>query len=111
KEVAHFLWEKYGASHRVKFVTVPFEGVVSEILTKVDNAYMGVILKRMMYRAATVVARGLEVNALVTGESVAQVSSQTLINLGVIDDVADLLTLRPLAVMDKGDIIDIARAI
>src|SRR5690606_40985067 len=34
-----------------------------------------------------------------------------LINLGVIDDVADLLTLRPLAVMDKGDIIDIARAI
>ena len=111
KEVAHFLWEKYGASHRVKFVTVPFEGVVSEILAKVDNAYMGVVLKRMMYRAAAVVARGLEVNALVTGESVAQVSSQTLVNLGIIDEVADLLTLRPLSVMDKGDIIDIARAI
>lgn len=111
KEVALYLWQKFGASHRVKFVTVPFEGVVSEILARVDNAHMGVILKRMMYRAATAVAQGLGVNALVSGESVAQVSSQTLVNLRVIDEVTDMLTLRPLAVMDKGDIIDIARAI
>lgn len=111
KEVALYLWQKYGASHRVKFVTVPFEEVVSEILAKVDNAHMGVVLKRMMYRAATAVAQNLEVNTLVSGESVAQVSSQTLVNLRVIDEVTDMLTLRPLAVMDKGDIIDIARAI
>lgn len=111
KEVAYYLWQKFGASHRVKFVTVPFEGVVAEILTKVDNAYMGVVLKRMMYRAATVVAESLEVNALVTGESVAQVASQTLVNLRVIDSVTDMLTLRPLSVMDKGEIIDISRAI
>jgi len=111
KEVAHYLWQKYGASHRVKFVTVPFEGVVSEILTKVDNAYMGVILKRMMYRAATTVAESLGVNALATGESVAQVASQTLINLRVIDSVTDMLTLRPLSVMDKEQIIDISRTI
>lgn len=111
KEVAHYLWQKYGASHRVKFVTVPFEGVVSEILTKVDNAYMGVILKRMMYRAATAVAESLGVNGLVTGESVAQVASQTLVNLRVIDSVTDMLTLRPLSVMDKDEIINISRAI
>lgn len=111
KEVAEYLWRKFGASHRVRFITVPFEEVVSEILTKVDNSYMGVVLKRMMIRAASQVAASLEVGALVTGESVAQVSSQTLANLGVIDEVSDMLTLRPLAVMDKGDIIDIARAI
>ncbi len=111
KEVTHYLWSKFGSSHRVKFVTVPFEAVVTEILTKVDNTYMGVVLKRMMLRAATVVARDMRLRALVTGESVAQVSSQTLANLAVIDEVTDMLCIRPLAVMDKGDIIDIARAI
>src|SRR5690554_1247570 len=39
KQVAYFLWQKFGASHPVKFVTVPFEGVVAEILERVDNAY------------------------------------------------------------------------
>lgn len=111
KEVAYFLWNKYGSSHRVKFITVPFEDVVREILEKVDNAYMGVVLKRMMLRAAEQVASSLEIPALVTGESVAQVSSQTLINLNVIDRVTDMLVLRPLATMDKGEIIDISRKI
>jgi len=49
--------------------------------------------------------------ALVTGEAIAQVSSQTLTNLSVIDSVIDTLTLRPLITMDKGDIIDVARKI
>lgn len=111
KEVAYFLWHKYGASHNVRFVTVPFEGVVAEILERVDNAYMGVVLKRMMLRAAEQVAENLKLPALVTGESVAQVSSQTLPNLSVIDQVTDTLVLRPLIAMDKGDIIDISRCI
>ncbi|MGH1372224.1 MAG: tRNA uracil 4-sulfurtransferase ThiI [Cellvibrionaceae bacterium] len=111
KEVAYYLWNKFGASHRVMFVTVPFEDVVGEILQKVDNSQMGVVLKRMMLRAATQVAEKMEIPALVTGEAVAQVSSQTLTNLTVIDSVTDTLTLRPLIVMDKGDIIDIARDI
>ena len=111
KEVSYYLWNKYGSSHRVKFVTVPFEEVVQEILEKVDNSYMGVTLKRMMLRAAEVVAESLEIPALVTGESVAQVSSQTLINLNVIDRAVDMVVLRPLATMDKGDIIDISRKI
>jgi thiamine biosynthesis protein ThiI len=111
KEVAYYLWDKFGSSHSVKFVTVPFEGVVSEILEKVDNSYMGVVLKRMMLRAATQVAESLRVQALVTGESVAQVSSQTLPNLNVIDRATDMLVLRPLVTMDKGEIIDLSRRI
>lgn len=111
KEVAYYLWNKYGSSHKVKFVTVPFAEVVTEILDKVDNPYMGVTLKRMMLRAAEKVAESLDIPALVTGESVAQVSSQTLVNLNVIDRAIDMIVLRPLATMDKGEIIDLSRKI
>jgi thiamine biosynthesis protein ThiI len=111
KEVAYYLWNRFASSHRVKFITVPFEGVVAEILEKVDPAYMGVILKRMMLRAATQVADRAGVEALVTGEAVSQVSSQTLRNLAVIDRVTEKLVLRPLIMMDKRDIIDQSRII
>lgn len=111
KQVSHFLWEKYGSMLGVKFVTIPFEGVVGEILTKVDNSEMGVILKRMMLRAASTVMEGVGAKALVTGESVAQVSSQTLINLKVIDQVTDELVIRPLITSNKQEIIDKAIAI
>lgn len=111
KEVAFYLWQKYGASHRVRFVTVPFDEVVAEILENVDDSYMGVILKRMMLRAGSVIAKELEVDALVTGEAIAQVSSQTLKNLSVIDSVTDTLVLRPLIASDKTDIIRTSREI
>ncbi|MDR0779301.1 MAG: tRNA 4-thiouridine(8) synthase ThiI [Pseudomonadales bacterium] len=111
KEVALFLWQRYGASHGVQFIAVPFEAVVAEILEQVDNAQMGVVLKRMMLRAATQIANTLEVEALVTGEAIAQVSSQTLINLAVIDEATPKLVLRPLAMSDKQDIVDLARKI
>lgn len=108
KQVAHYLWENYGYSHKVKFVTVPFEGVVAELLENVDNSYMGVILKRMMLRAAEKVATQFHYEALVTGEAIAQVSSQTLTNLAAIDNVTDMLVLRPLITMDKQDIVDLS---
>lgn len=111
KQVAYYLWSKYSQSHRVKFVAVPFEPVVGEILEKIDNGLMGVVLKRMMMRAASRVAERMGVEALVTGESVGQVSSQTVTNLSVIDRVTETLILRPLIVSDKQDIIDQARAI
>ncbi|WP_426150525.1 tRNA uracil 4-sulfurtransferase ThiI [Pseudomonas sp. DC3000-4b1] len=110
-EVAHYLWKKYGSSHRVLFISVPFEEVVGEILAKVDNSQMGVILKRMMLRAASQMAKRLEINALVTGEAISQVSSQTLTNLAVIDSVTPTLVLRPLLATHKQDIIDTATAI
>ncbi|MEE8059423.1 MAG: tRNA uracil 4-sulfurtransferase ThiI [Pseudomonadales bacterium] len=111
KEAALYLWMKYGASSRVKFVAVPFENVVAEILTHVDDSQMGVVLKRMMLRAGSRVAEQLNVTALVTGDSVAQVSSQTLANLTVIDVVTNTLVLRPLITTDKNAIINISRSI
>jgi len=109
KQVAHYLWEKYGSSHRVLFITIPFEEVVSELLTKVQNSQMGVVLKRMMLRVAEQVAVEFNSPAIVTGECVGQVSSQTLTNLAVIDKATDMLTMRPLITMDKQDIISISR--
>jgi len=110
-EVAHYLWKKYGSSQRVLFISVPFEEVLGEILGKVDNSQMGVVLKRMMLRAATQIAERLQLNALVTGEAISQVSSQTLPNLSVIDSATDMLVLRPLIASHKQDIIDIATQI
>ncbi|NKB33381.1 MAG: tRNA 4-thiouridine(8) synthase ThiI [Pseudomonadales bacterium] len=111
KEVALFLWMKYHSSHRVKFVSVPFEGVVEEILDTIADSQMGVVLKRMMLRVADSIAQKMDIKALVTGESVAQVSSQTLPNLAVIDSVAETMVLRPLSTSDKQEIIDTARSI
>lgn len=111
REVAHYLWSRYGSASRVKLVSVPFEPVVAAILRDVGDAYMGVILKRTMLRVATQVAERLGALALVTGESVAQVSSQTLTNLSAIDRATDMLVLRPLVTMAKGEIIQLAGAI
>ena len=111
KQVAHYLWQTYSESHRVKFITVPFDEVVTEILTKIDNGHMGVVLKRMMMRAASRVAERMNLPAIATGEAVAQVASQTISNLAVIDRVSDHMVLRPLATMDKHDIILLARRI
>jgi len=111
KQVAHYLWEKYASSHRVLFISIPFEPVVSELLKNVDESQMGVILKRMMLRVADKVAEEFNAPAIVTGEAVGQVSSQTLTNLSVIDKVSSSLVMRPLIVMDKPDIVSLSRKI
>lgn len=111
KQESHYLWEKYGSSHRVKFFSIPFENVVGEILEHINKHLMGVILKRMMMRAATKIAEKMNIKAIVTGESVGQVSSQTVTNLSVIDQVTNMMILRPLIVSDKQDIIDECRTI
>lgn len=111
KQVALYLWEKYGVSHRVQFITIPFEDVVAEILKSVHHSQMGVILKRMMLRASSKVAEEMGIQALVMGDSVSQVSSQTLTNMCVIDRVIETLVLRPLITMDKQDIIKISAQI
>ena len=111
KQASYFLWKKYSSTHKVKFITVDFEPVVAEILENVENSQMGVVLKRMMMRAGSAVAEKLNIQALVTGESIGQVSSQTLANLSVIDRVTETLILRPLIQHDKQEIINIARQI
>lgn len=111
KQESYYIWDKFASSHKVRFISVPFEKMVGEILTKTDHSVRGVILKRMMMRIASIIAKKLKAGALVTGESLGQVSSQTLTNLSVIDRVTDTLILRPLIVTDKQDIIDKARDI
>jgi len=111
KQVSYYLWNKYGASHRVKIVSVPFDDVLTEIFRSTPETYMGVTLKRLMLMASEKVAQEMEIDALVTGESVAQVSSQTLRNLALIDKASNMLILRPLATMNKPEIIDIASKI
>lgn len=110
RQVAHYLWNRFGSSHRVRFVAINFEPVVGEILEKIDDGQMGVILKRMMVRAAskwqnvTAFRRWLPVKR-------SAVSSQTLTNLRLIDNVSDTLILRPLISYDKEHIINLARQI
>ncbi|CAO97570.1 tRNA uracil 4-sulfurtransferase ThiI [Erwinia tasmaniensis] len=111
RQVAHYLWKRYGSTHRVRFVAINFEPVVGEILEKVDDGQMGVVLKRMMVRAASKIAERYGVQALVTGEALGQVSSQTLTNLRLIDNASDTLILRPLISHDKEHIIKLAREI
>lgn len=86
--------------HVVDF-TAPLEALRGVVLTR----YWQVVLKRLMYRAAELVARDVRGEAIVTGESVGQVSSQTLGNLAAIDDVATLPVFRPLLGLDKNEII------
>lgn len=111
KQVAHFLWKKYGSSAKVKFIAIDFDPVVGQILENIDDGQMGVVLKRMFMRAAGMVAERLGIQALVTGEALGQVSSQTLTNLRHIDGVTESLILRPLINWDKEDIINVAREI
>ncbi len=111
RQVAHYLWNRFGRSHRVRFVAINFEPVVGEILENVDDGQMGVVLKRMMVRAASMIAERYGVQALVTGEALGQVSSQTLTNLRLIDNASDTLILRPLISHDKEHIINVARQI
>lgn len=111
KQVAFYLWNKFGSSHRVTFTSVPFDDVVTEIFRSTHESYMGVTLKRLMLMASEKVADKMGIDAIMTGESVAQVSSQTLRNLALIDQATNKLVLRPLSTMNKPEIIDLANKI
>ncbi|QLB20317.1 tRNA 4-thiouridine(8) synthase ThiI [Vespertiliibacter pulmonis] len=111
KQMAYHIWSRYSTSHKVRFIAINFENVVGEILEKVDNGQMGVILKRMMVRAASKIAERFDIQAIVTGEALGQVSSQTLTNLRLIDKASDTLVLRPLITHDKEQIIALAKTI
>lgn len=111
KQESYFIWDRYSSSHNVKFITIPFEQIVGQILERTHHGVRGVILKRMMVRVGAEIAKKIKAEALVTGESLGQVSSQTLTNLNHIDRVCDCLILRPLVMEDKQDIVDLAHKI
>ncbi len=94
-----------------RLAVVPFGQCQQEIVARCPEALRVVLYRRMMLRVAERVARRWRCQALVTGESLNQVASQTLPNLAAIDRIARLPVLRPLISMDKQEIIDLAERI
>lgn len=99
------------AGSRARLFVVDFRPVVAELRANTRGEYWQVMIKRLMLRAAHRLARRTRAGALITGEALGQVSSQTLANLGAIGACAELPILRPLVGMNKQDILERARAI
>jgi tRNA uracil 4-sulfurtransferase len=90
---------------------VPFGQIQRQIVAAVARPLRVVLYRRMMLRIAEAIARQEKAKALITGESLGQVASQTLDNMAVIQQAARLPILRPLVGMDKQEIIDQSRRI
>ena len=97
--------------YRSKLCMVPFGEVQQRIVSAVPAAYRVVLYRRYMLRIADTLAQQFGAHALVTGESLGQVASQTLSNLRVIEAASSLPVLRPLIGMDKAEIMAQAEAI
>ena len=96
---------------RPRLFAIDFRPVVAEIQARVTPRYWQVVLKRLMLRAGQALAKELRVAALVTGEAIGQVSSQTPQNLAAISRPIELPILRPLLAFNKDEIIDRSREI
>ena len=90
---------------------IPFTHIQEEIRKNCPEEYFTLIMRRFMMRLAQAVAARCKAGALVTGESLGQVASQTMLALGTTDDVCRIPVLRPLIGMDKVEIIRMAREI
>ena len=110
-EVAAVLADRWSYGTRPTLLSLDFDPVVTELRRAFRPAFQQIALKREMYRAAERLAFRLGADAIVTGEAVGQVSSQTLANLRAIDDASSLPVLRPLVGMDKEEIISRSRQI
>jgi thiamine biosynthesis protein ThiI len=89
---------------RSRLFLVPFGPIQQQIVVSVPPALRVVVYRRMMLRIAEVLAGRTGAHALVTGDAVGQVASQTIENLAVVGNVASLPLLRPLIGMDKEEI-------
>lgn len=98
-------------SGTINLAVVPFTEVQDEIAQKCPEDYFTLIMRRMMMRIAQRIAKSSGSLALITGESLGQVASQTLPALVTTDSVANMPVLRPLIGMDKEEIIAISRYI
>ena len=96
-------------SGNVRLLVVPFTKLQEEIYKKVPSEYNITILRRMMYRIATSINNKYQV--VINGESIGQVASQTLTSIKVINSVTNFPIIRPVACLDKLEIIDIAKKI
>ncbi len=94
-----------------KLLSAPMGSVMERILESPEPRYTCIMCKRSMYRIAEAYAKKSRLKAIVTGESLGQVASQTMANLYVLDAAVALPVIRPLIGFDKVEIEDIARKI
>ena len=98
-------------SGRMTVTVVPFTRIQTEIRAKCREDYFTLVMRRMMMRLSERVAQKRDCQCLITGESLAQVASQTVQALDVTGAVCDIPVLRPVIGMDKEEIVAIARRI
>lgn len=98
-------------SGRIKFMIVPFTEIQECIKDNCPEELFTVIMRRMMMRVAVRLAQKDDCKALITGESLGQVASQTLDAIACTEAASDIPVFRPLIGMDKEEIIKIARKI
>ena len=96
---------------RLAVFIIPFTEIQEEIRRKCPEDHFTLIMRRFMMRLADMLAQELRCRALVTGENLGQVASQTMQALAVSEDVATMPVLRPLIGLDKEEIVKIARRI
>jgi tRNA uracil 4-sulfurtransferase len=96
---------------RAKLYRVPFEAIQREIVRYAPESLRVLLYRRLMLRIAEVLARRSRALALVTGDSLGQVASQTLRNLAAVDAAAKMTVFRPLIGADKMEILATARKI
>ena len=97
--------------YRSTLYLVPFVEIQRRVMTHAPPGYRVILYRRAMLRIAEAIAEREGAQALVTGESVGQVASQTLSNMRAIEEVTALPVLRPLSGDNKEEIIDLARVI
>lgn len=90
---------------------VPFTDLQLAIYQNCDESYAITIMRRMMYRIAERLCKTANALAIVNGESIGQVASQTLESMGTINEVTSMPVIRPVCAMDKIEIINIAKHI
>jgi thiamine biosynthesis protein ThiI len=97
--------------YRSRLYLVPFIDIQKDIVAHTPPDLRVILYRRMMVRIAEILALKEKAQALVTGESLGQVASQTLPNIRVIDESAQIPILRPLIGQDKSEIIEQAQRI
>jgi len=102
---------KYALHNQIKVHFVPFTKIHESILQYIPEPYTITIMRRMMIRIATHLKNRRDADAIITGDSIGQVASQTLESMSCITEVTNSLIIRPLATYDKLDIMNIARNI
>lgn len=96
---------------KIKLALVPLGAIQKKIVTQTEEKYRVILYRRFMVRMAEAIARNEGCEALVTGEALGQVASQTLSNIGTVDSVTTMPIFRPLIGFDKQEVIDQAKFI